>query len=343
MKTIFYALPLLLLVSCADDDEGPLAPPAPDAERLVLVANEGGFNQATASLTIYDPEANATAQNVYYNANQNTPLGDIFQSIYHLESELYFVVNNSGKVEVVDDATYVSQRTITGLNSPRYMHFVSRDKAYITDLFANGIHIVNPSNATYKGMINTGAWMEHMLMHNGEVWTTGPGGEKVFFINQATDEIVGDITLSAGPNTLVKDTNSDVWVLCQGDFADIYPVLYRIDGITKSIETTIELGVVNGYGGSLAIDPAGEALYILIGGSVYEMSIGDDALPATPLIPAEGRNLYGLSVNPVNGNIAVTDAVDFSSTGAVHIYAFDGTSITDFEAGIVPGFVFWKE
>jgi hypothetical protein len=223
------------------------------------------------------------------------------------------------------------------------MHFVSEQKAYITDLFANGIHIVDPSTATYTGLINTGTWMEHMLMQNGEVWATNPGGEKVFFINPGTDEINGDVALSAGPSSLVKDAGGDVWVLCQGDFADVYPVMYRIDGQNKSIETTIELGDVNGYGGTLAIDPAGEALYILIGGQVYTMSTDDIAFPTNPLIAAEGRNLYGLSVNPVTGDIAVTDAVDFSSTGAVYIYNADGTAKADFEAGIVPGFVYWKE
>ncbi len=90
----------------------------------------------------------------------------------------------------------------------------------------------------------------------------------------------------------------------------------------------------------LTMNGAGDALYLLNGG-VYRMAITDGALPGTPFIAAEGRNLYGLGVDPANGDVYVADAVDYTQRGRLFRNTAGGSAITDFLAGRIPnGFVF---
>ena len=51
------------------------------------------------------------------------------------------VVNNSGKVEVVDSSDLLSKSTITGFQSPREINQINTDFAYVTDLYSNSIQL----------------------------------------------------------------------------------------------------------------------------------------------------------------------------------------------------------
>ncbi len=60
-----------------------------------------------------------------------------------------------------------------------------------------------------------------------------------------------------------------------------------------------------------------------------------------PFIAADGRNFYGLGVDPDNGTVYVADAIDYVQRGVVLRHAADGSFIGTFHAGRIPGgFVF---
>ncbi len=344
MKTNFFSAILLfsLLFACSADDEQntPLPPPAGE---LIYVANEGAFNQGNASLTVYNAETGEVFQNVFQNANNNEPLGDILQSITMMNDELCLVVNNSQKIEIIDKTTFVRNRTITGLTSPRYMLVSENDKAYVSDLFAGMVHIVDPVSGGHTGSVSSGEWVERMLFHNGEIWCTTPGGDGLLFINPDTDEVTGSLSLSAGASNIAIDANGDVWVYCQGNFAEVSPAIHRIAGDTKAVATSYFTTATGVYGGNLEIDHTGEFIYYLFAGDLYKLHISSPTLPTEPLVSGGNRLLYGLNINHNSGQIAITDAVDYSSAGRVYLYNPNGTEITNFAAGIVPGMVVWGE
>lgn len=82
---------------------------------------------------------------VFKQAN-NKVLGDVLQSMSIINDKLYLVVNNSGKVEVLDKRNFISISTIAGLRSPRYIEAVSSNKAYISDLYDKAITVIDLSN-----------------------------------------------------------------------------------------------------------------------------------------------------------------------------------------------------
>jgi hypothetical protein len=340
---VFLSFSLLFAACSSDDDNGGTPPPPQDpAASIIYVANEGGFGQGTASLTTYNVTEGVVFQNVYELVN-GEPLGDILQSIYLYNDELYLVVNNSEKIEVCNASSFQRKRSITGLDSPRHMLFLSDEKAYVSDLFAGGIHVVNPTLATYTSFITTGTWLENMILHNGEVWATNAGGDGLVLINPESDALGTPVTLSAGANSLAVDGNGDVWVLCQGDFAATFPSLFRVNGSSKAVDATWSFMESMGYGGTLRMAPDGEHVYFLLAGNVYKMGISATELPSEPFISGGDRNFYGFHINPSSGEIALTDAGDFQGAGQVYLYDVDGNETFNFTAGIIPGYVTWSE
>ena len=62
-----------------------------------------------------------------------------------------------------------------------------------------------------------------------------------------------------------------------------------------------------------------------------------DQLPAKSFISLQSVLLYGLGIDPVNGNIYVGDALDYQQSGTITRFTESGTPIDTFKAGIIPG------
>ena len=118
----------------------------------VYITNEGNFQFGNATVSYYNIADSTVAEDIYEAANNN-PLGDVCQSLCLFNGKAYIVVNNSGKVAVVNAVTFVEEATISGLASPRYFLPVSNSKAYITDLTSNTVSVVNLNDNTVSGSI----------------------------------------------------------------------------------------------------------------------------------------------------------------------------------------------
>ena len=176
---------------------------------------------------------------------------------------------------------------------------------------------------------------------------------KILVIDTRRDEVVEEIVLSSWqPKSMVIDARGKLWVITDGgyetdgdSFSDNIPHLYRIDAETLTIELDQELDT-DEANVQLATNPAGTVLYV-INNDVYRMDITAAHLPVRPFIEAprgsNGRRhyLYGIGVNPRNGEIYVADAVDYRQSGVVYRYGEDGQLLDQFRVGITPnGFAF---
>ena len=155
----------------------------------VLICNEGGFQNGNASLSIYNKEENTITNDLYQSIN-NTNIGDILQSIAHINHELYLVVNNSQKIIILDDKNYEFKTEINGLTSPRYILPVNSNQAYVSDLYANKIYIIDINSKIVVNEINVSGWCEDMCLHNGKAYVVNRSNNLVYIINTSTNLIL---------------------------------------------------------------------------------------------------------------------------------------------------------
>lgn len=344
MKRIFerYAVAFLFamaIASCRKDrPEPPMDAPNAPVQRGVYVINEGNFQWANASVSHFDPVSGAVIEDLYRPAN-GVALGDVLQSMTLHDGKAYLVVNNSGKVLVVDPTTFEAMATITGLTSPRQILPVSVSKAYVSDLQSGNISVVDLASNTVAATIRCPGWTEAMVHTGDQVFVTNQSRRYVYVIDTSTDVLVDSIPVSRGGNSMVQDANGRIWLACTGGGGTV-PAILRIHPETRTVEATFALTTGTDSPWRLVSNADGIVIHYLNNG-VYRMDITTDALPTTPFINAEGRNFYGLGVDPATGTVYVADALDYTQRGLVLRYTPTGDVLGSFHAGRIPsGFVF---
>lgn len=331
------------LSSCIKDE--PLKPHttviSASGKNAVYITNEGNFQFGNSSVSYYEDNLSDAVGDLFQDANQR-PLGDICQSLCFFNNKAYLVVNNSGKVEIVNPNTFKSIGAITGLSSPRYFMPVSNNKAYVTDLYARTISIIDLNTLSITGNIYCTSGTDAMQLSYGKVFVTNNSSNKLFIINTAQDKLIDSIKVGFAPNSIVADKFGMLWILCNGKPGQTENAsLYQIDPISNQVEKTFTFFKKTDAPWRLKINGGNDTLYFL-NKDLYRMAIEDLQIPENPFIKANGRNFYGLGVNPHNNNIYVADAIDYVQRGKVYIYTALGNKDTSFYAGIIPGDFYFK-
>ena len=326
------------LFTACEKDPGPVNDHFPEIlpGEGVFIINEGNFQSGNASLGYYDKKSGKMYQDLFYQANGEA-LGDIFQSVTVVQDLAYLVVNNSGKIEVVDLFTLERQAVIDGLVSPRYLLKVGPEKAYVSDLFSGQLGIVNLQSNTVIGQIPVTGWNEELVMLSGMAVSAGAGTGHLYFLDPATDQLTDSLWVGSSPVSLQKDAQGHLWVLCAGNWMNnSEAALVQVSRENFQVLRTYMLPEIGQTYTALGVSPDGSTLYT-IGDDIYRFNTQDPNSEASLLIPADGRAFYGLSVDPDSGHIYVTDAVDFSQRGRILIFDADGSALGDEEAMYVPG------
>ena len=347
MKKIFLLLLswiILFSFACREEE---MPTPVISAANGFYVVNEGGFNHGNASLGYYDIKDKTYTDKLFKNANQRV-MGDIFQAFYIYGDRAYCVLNNSGYIEVIDTGTYVQIDRISGFNAPRNMLFMNESKAYVSDLYANSIQVVNLPMGTIDKTIPIPSWTENMILANNRVFVAAPWDirerikNQIYVIDPQTDVLMDSITVGYDPVSIELDKNDKLWVYCRGAEGENAPGgIYRINTQNLSVETAMlfddyEAGITS----TLAINGTKDTLYYLKK-DVFQLPISAAVLPPDAIISSDEKNLYSLDINPQNGAIIITDAGDFVQKGQVFIYDSNGHLVDDFRAGVIPsGVVF---
>jgi len=196
---ILGAALLFILSSCKKD-------PPPDNNDInisnshgVFVINEGNFQWSNASVTYFNFTSEDYAADIFKDIN-NRPLGDVAQSVYAINGTAYIVVNNSGKIEMVNLNDFSSKGVISGFVSPRYFLPVSTTKAYVTDLYSNSISVVDLSTNIIMETIPCQGSTEEMTLLNDTVIITNTRSDKIYLISTITDEVTDSIQVGFASN-----------------------------------------------------------------------------------------------------------------------------------------------
>lgn len=348
-----FSVALLLQACMSDDDlwesDGPKEPLSSGG---LFVVNEGNFTYGNSSLSFYDLEQGEVHHDIFYGIN-GLPLGDVAHSMTIRDSLGYVVINNSGRIYVIDIKTFEYVGKITGLTSPRYIHFVNEKKAYVTDLYARSIAIVNPLTYEVIGSIpvsnNQSAFFQHsteqMLQYDKYVYSNcWSYDNQILIIDSDLDRVVDSIEVLKQPNSMVLDRNKNLWILCDGGFQDS-PYGYEAPGLLRIKADSRKVEIIHRFGegekpSELKITGTGDTLYFInkhIFRYVIENSTKPELLLSSPYTGSVSGGYYALEVDPVSSHLYVADAIDHLQRGNIYRLSATGVPIDTFSAGISPG------
>lgn len=343
MKTIKHIcfLSLALLVwACVKDKPVPIPSHGIGAPflRKVFVINEGNYSLGNAVLSLYSPNDQSVVED-YYRYQNNAGLGDVFQSMYAFAGKYYLVVNNSNKIVVCDTAMKKIGQ-ISNLLSPRYFLPINQNKAYVSDLYASQIHVIDLKNQIKISSISCKGWTEQMVYANGKVFVCSPNSQYVWVIDAASDKKMDSIQVGTNVYSMLCDHSENIWILVGGDKTkSIVPQLMQISSSNQRIIKQFSLGM-NDEPSHLNLNQSKDSLYFLNKG-VYVMAANATSLPTVPLIAADNRNFYGLGIRAADNTIYLSDALDYVQKSNIYVYDAKGRLLNRFKAGInANGFYF---
>jgi DNA-binding beta-propeller fold protein YncE len=220
-----------------------------------------------------------------------------------------------------------------GFTSPRYILPVSNSKAYVSDLYANKINIVNLNNNTVSSSISCQGWTEEMVMVYNKVFVTNKKRDYVFVIDALSDSKEDSIHVGYNSSSIVVDKYDKIWVMSAGNTTtSVLPSLKRIDPLTKQVDKSFSFTSAD-TPGSLCINKTKDTLYFLNQG-IFRMDISSGSLPLAAFISKGSKTFYGLGVNKNDYTIYASDALDYIQKSNIYIYDASGNQKSLFKAGI---------
>jgi len=306
----------------------------------VYITNEGNYGNNNSSVSLYDTGNEQVITDIYSTQNSSAVLGDVCQSMCRINNKYYITVNNSGKIVVVGTEDFKLKNTITGLTSPRFILQVTYGKAYVSDLAANSISILDLNSNTKTGSIPCKGWTEQMAMIYNKVFVTNNNSNYTYVINTTNDQVVDSVNVGKFGGSIVIDKNSKVWVLSGGDSPNsIAGKLTRFDPVTLQIELSLPFTLADAPS-NLCINGTRDTLYFL-SKNIYRMPVSSGTLPSAAFVTNSSNTFYGLGVNEKNYCVYVSDAIDYIQKSSIMVYKPDGSLKTSFKAGInASGFYF---
>ncbi len=299
---------------------------------------EGNYTRGNASITAIMNDG-SVRQNLFQSIN-GRPLGDVAQSMSLIDDNFYIVLNNSAKVEVVDDKQFKSQATILLYNSrtqPRYICGIGGYKAVLTDATCDSLRIIDTRTFEIVRRIYVGSPTNQMTAVGTKLFIKA--GNETLIYNTATDNFTKLNFSATADSKMVVDKSGYLWLLTTDDNGTL---LIKIDPTTEQIvlQKRLDQITVDQWGARISI--LDNTIYFSAIDSNYKSyickySIQSDSY-SLAFTPTEVTYLYGMDI--VKNNFVICDAVDFSQSGYLIEMTPNGEVINKFKAGISPNFIY---
>lgn len=336
-QTLLLAFFFVLLFSCHKDKISNVP-----TSKGVYVINEGNFTFGNGEISFYDPNTNQVSNNLFYTAN-NYSLGDVVQSMYVKDSIGFIVVNNSQKVEVIKIPSFQKIRTITvPHSSPRYILPIDDSIAYVSELYSNNIHVINYLTGSLVKEIAVPQYTEHMVRLDEYVFVEG---KKIYSNTSSKGALlrirVADHTFMDGKEFsgdaggIEKDKNNHVWIAVDEDPSSTKASLQCFDKNLNFISAN-SMVAFGFHPSHLQIDNNREKLFFLSGAFIYFSDVNSNIAPIS-MVSTTASNPYSMGMDPTNGDIYVSDALDYVQPSRIYRYDKNGQLLHSFTAGIISG------
>ena len=324
--------------------------PDPDTSiRGFYLVNEGNMGSNKCTLDYFDYFTGLYARNFYAERNPNVikELGDVGNDIGIYGSKLYVVVNCSHKVEVLDSRTGTRLGQVDIPNC-RYVRFY-RGKAYVSsyvgpvlidpDAPKGAVYEVDTTSLKVTRKVSVGYQPEEMEIVDDYMYVANSGGYRVPNYDNTVSVIqmvgfkqVQQIPVGINLHRLKKDRYNKLWVTSRGDYQSRPSRMYVLDkrrGYNQMIVTdTLPFGVSNMVirGDTLYFYSTEWNNYTQSNTITYGIvDVRTKQLVSNNFI-TDGTEKeitipYGIAVHPETGDILVTDAKNYVSSGT--LYCFD--------------------
>jgi YVTN family beta-propeller protein len=344
MKNFRFLLPIVAIMagmsSCKKDDT---TTENPKVTTGVYVLSEGLFTNDNTTLTYYNFETGTPTTDYYANAN-GAGLGDTGNDLLLYGGKMYIVVNGASNVRVADALTAKSLKVIkfettTGAKRlPRYV--VGYKNKVLVSAYDNSVAVIDTVTLEIEKNITVGANPEQMVISGDKLYVANGGGftpgndSTVSVINLSSFTELQKIKVGVNPQCIAADSANNIYVGCAGNYSTIGPKLVKVNTLTnavvKSADTAVgkiryfdgKLYATGGYSGSPYVRALSTTDFSALGANFVT--------DGTQITMA-----YGLNVDVNSGDVWVTDAKDYVSSGEVFCFDKGGKRKLSFK--VTPG------
>ena len=341
---------------------------APNEPIGMYLLNEGNMGSNKATIDYLDFCNGCYIRNIYGERNPNVikELGDVGNDIQIYGNRLYAVINCSHKVEVMDARTC---RRIGQVDIPncRYICFHA-GKAYVSSYVGpisidpnaqlGAVFEVDTATLEITRKVTVGYQPEELVVHDEHIYVVNSGGYRgpdydstMSVISLKDFRQVQKIPVCLNPHRLRKDQYNRLWITSRGNHKDVQPELICLSPATNS-----QLLIANAPAVSEMVI-CGDSMYyygshwneqtmsntITYGVLNIQYPIPDNQYPITNIrsfiTDETEKNIkipYGIQVNPYNGDIYITDAKNYISSGQLHCYSREGKRKWSVRTGDIP-------
>jgi hypothetical protein len=344
LKPILFFIPFLIgiigLFSCDDLESVQSVSTTVSSDEHtggLYVLCEGNYALNNSTLALYDFQK-STLNKDFFQSKNNRKLGDTGNDMQRYGSKIYVVVNVSSQIEVIDARTGLTIKQISMFNGsiarqPRYIAFWE-DKAYVCS-FDGTVARIDTSTLEVEKYITVGRNPDGIAASNGKLYVSNSGGLD-YATSAGYDSTVSVIDIQSfteakrlavglNPYKIKADSYGYVYVISRGDYKTVSGAWRCIDTNTDKIVATYQFDVTNFdiYGNyaylysfnSTTKDSWIKVFNLKSKSIVQESFITDGTQITTP---------YGINVNPDNGDVYITDAGDYVSSGDVYCFGSNG-------------------
>ncbi len=329
----------------------------------IYLLNEGNMGSNKASIDYLDFCNGYYVRSIYTAQNPNVikELGDVGNDIQIYGNRLYAVLNCSHKIEVMDSKTCkrLGQIDIPNCRNIRF----SESKAYVSSYVGpvgidpsaqlGAIYEIDTATLNITRKVTVGYQPDEFVITGQTLLVANSGGYRtpnydntVSVVDMANFKQVKKIEVMLNPNRMKMDKYGQIWVASRGNYKDSpsnIVVLSPTNNNDFKVVDTLPISCSDMY-------IVGDSLYFYgvywntqnEGNSINYgiIDIKTHELISDRLIVDGTENEikvpYGIIVNPYNGDIYITDAKNYVSSGVLHCYDKNGHKKWSVRTGDIP-------